>query len=63
MKILKLPEVESRVGYKSSSIYAMMKSNKFPKNISLGPRSCGWLEDDINKWIQQRIQASRGESA
>jgi len=63
MKILKLPEVESRVGYKSSSIYAKIQRNEFPRPISLGPRAVGWLEADVNAWIEKRVQLSQGEQA
>ena len=65
MRILKLPEVESRVGYKSSSIYAKVQKSEFPRPITLGPRAVGWLENEIDEWIAQRDQQSRpkGEAA
>ena len=57
--ILKLPLVESRTGISRSEIYRLMHKNKFPKTISLGKRSVGWVESEINDWIQDRIKDSR----
>lgn len=36
-----------------------MHKDKFPKTISLGKRSVGWVESEINDWIQDRIDESR----
>jgi len=36
-----------------------MAAGTFPKNIKLGPRAVGWLETEIDDWLQSRIQASR----
>ena len=36
-----------------------MNEGKFPNKISLGIRSVGWVESEINKWIQDRIDESR----
>jgi prophage regulatory protein len=58
-RILRLPEVMERTGLGRSSIYLNISENTFPKQISLGERSVGWLESEINAWIAQRITASR----
>jgi prophage regulatory protein len=31
-----------------------MEKGTFPKQYKLGPRAVGWLESDIEKWIEQR---------
>ena len=54
-KILRLPEVMVITGLSRSSIYAFMKDDLFPKPINLGARAVGWLADDIEEWIQNRI--------
>lgn len=58
-KILKLPVVEDRTGYRRSSIYLKISQGIFPAPISLGARSVGWLESEIDAWIEQRIKKSR----
>lgn len=64
--ILKLRTVSARTGLARSTIYAFIAEGHFPRQISLGPRSVGWLESDINDWISSRIAASslkaRGEA-
>lgn len=55
-RLLKLPEVMSVTGLSRSSIYSFIQSNKFPASVPLGARAVGWLESDVNGWIQQRIE-------
>jgi predicted DNA-binding transcriptional regulator AlpA len=31
----------------------------FPKPVSLGGRAVGWLEAEVQQWLQRRIEASR----
>jgi len=57
--ILRLPKVKVRTGLSRSTIYLQISQNQFPKPISLGSRAVGWLEADIESWLQQRIQQSR----
>lgn len=56
-RILRLPEVISRVGLKRASIYSHMSQGSFPKPIALGPRAVGWVETEIDAWIAVRVQA------
>ena len=58
--VLRRPLVTTKTGLKRSAIYEQMAAGTFPKCIKLGPRAVGWLETEINDWIQSRIQASRG---
>jgi prophage regulatory protein len=58
--ILRRPQVIARTGLKRSAIYEQMAAGTFPKCIKLGPRAVGWLETEIDDWLQSRIQASRG---
>jgi len=58
-KILRLPQVINRTGLSRSSIYLRMANNDFPLSISLGGRSVGWLEKDIDDWLDEKIQSSR----
>jgi len=57
--ILRRPRVEARTGLSRSTIYQRMKEGTFPSPISLGTKSVGWLEHEIDDWLDQRIRASR----
>lgn len=63
--ILRLYEVQERVGLKRSAIYAGTKDGSFPRPIKLGtgPRcAVGWLESEIVAWLKARI-ADRDQRA
>jgi len=60
-RILKLPEVIQVTGLARSTIYLRMKEKRFPTHIKLGERSVGWLEKEIQGWLDQRISQSREE--
>lgn len=62
-KILRRPNVEDCTGLPKSSIYALMAKGAFPKPIKIGARAVGWLESDIDAWIEAQVSASRRESA
>ena len=57
--ILRLPLVKSRTGLSRSTIYLRVKEGSFPKPVSLGARAVGWLESEIDDWLEQQIRQSR----
>ena len=58
-KILRLPEVKETTGLSRSSIYLRIANKEFPSPISLGGRAVGWLESDIQSWLNERIEGSK----
>lgn len=57
--ILRLPEVIKRTGIPRSSIYSAIKEGQFPAPIQLGARRVGFLEKEIDSWLEDRIKQSR----
>lgn len=57
--ILRLPSVKSRTGLSRSTIYLRISEGTFPKQISLGGRAIGWVEDEIEAWLSNQIEQSR----
>ena len=57
--ILRLPKVIERVGFARSSIYAFISSGKFPAPIKIGPRAVGWLNSDIDAWINACVDRTK----
>jgi prophage regulatory protein len=53
--ILRLREVESRCGLKRSSIYQHIAEGSFPRPVPLTAHAVGWIESEIQKWIEGRI--------
>ncbi|MBI1302048.1 MAG: AlpA family phage regulatory protein [Alphaproteobacteria bacterium] len=54
-RFLRLADVMERTGLSRSSIYLNISEGNFPKNVNLSSRSVGWLESEIDAWIQDRI--------
>jgi prophage regulatory protein len=57
--ILRLPEVKRSTGLSRSTIYLRIAEGKFPKPVCLGGRAVGWLAQEVQDWLQNRIDASR----
>jgi len=57
--IWRLPEVMARTGLSRSTIYDKMGKGEFCLSINLGLRSVGWVADEVEDWIQSRIDDSR----
>lgn len=57
-RLLRLPEVESRVGLRKSSIYEMLGRTPpaFPKPLKLSRRAVCWPASAIDAWIADRIK-------
>jgi prophage regulatory protein len=58
-KILRLPAVIDKTGLSRATIYLKISKKTFPSPISLGERSVGWLESEVEAWIQRQIDNSR----
>ena len=61
--ILRLPTVKAITGLSRSTIYLRMSEETFPEKISLGSRAVGWLETEVQDWLDERISVSRKENA
>ena len=55
MKLLTKKEVRDRVCYSPQHIARLEKAGLFPKRVRLGQNRVGWVEDEINQWIEARI--------
>ena len=62
-KLLRWPEVQARVGFCKSYSYVLQKKGIFPLPIKIieGGRATGYLESEINEFINARIEQSRRE--
>lgn len=59
MKMLRLKQVMEKTGLGRTSIYELGKTGKFPEKVKLGARAVSWVEDEVNKWLEERVAASR----
>ncbi len=59
--VLRLPVVRKITGYSTSTIYRLVADGNFPRQISLGPKSVGWVEAEVRDWVAARIAARDAE--
>lgn len=63
--VLRLPVLMVQTGLKRSSVYSKMNprskyfDSTFPTPIRTGSRSIGWIESEVNAWLESRIKLSR----
>ncbi len=60
LRIIRMPEVQKKIGLCKASIYNRIAEGSFPKPISLGGRSVGWIESDLDQWIFERSSMNEG---
>ena len=53
-KVLKLKEVVKKSALSKSSLYEKIKRGTFPAPIKLGERASGWIDDEVDEWIEAR---------
>jgi len=61
--ILRLLAVKARTGLSRSTIYLRISQGTFPKPVSLGARAVGWVEAEVQEWLQRQIESSRKAAA
>lgn len=64
LKILRIKDVQARIGLARSTIYDRLDSrsprydSSFPKPLKIERSAIGWLESSINRWIMERTEES-----
>jgi len=56
MRLIRLKEVMSRTGLGRTSIYNFMNAGTFPKSVQLGERAVAWVDEEIDAWVNDKIQ-------
>jgi prophage regulatory protein len=57
--IIRLPEVKEMTGLSKSTLYLRISLGHFPRPIQLGGRAVGWLEAEVQGWLEDQIALSR----
>lgn len=53
-RLLRLPDVEARTGFKQSFLFAAIKEGTFPRPVKVG-RTIAFVEAEIDAWVRARI--------
>ena len=54
MKFLKISEVIELTGLSRASLYRHEKSGKFPQRRQISSNRVGWVESEIEEWMEAR---------
>lgn len=57
--IIRINTVIRRSGRSKTSIYEGVRERTFPAPIPIGARAVGWIEEEVNDWIEERISEAR----
>jgi len=58
-RLLRLPQVMEMTGRGRTATLDDVKAGRFPAPIKIGRATC-WAESEVQRWIVERIRASRG---
>jgi len=59
MRMLSFEQLKSEKGIRFSRqhIYRLVKARHFPAPVKLGLQTNGWPEEEIDRWLRERIKA------
>lgn len=60
LNILSKTDVCRKVNLSSSSLWRYVKNGLFPPPIDLGPNRVGWIESEVDAWIEGKAQSRGG---
>ena len=55
MKAIKLAKVMEITSLSSATIYRLIKQGDFPKQIKLSQRTVVWNMDEIDNWLEHKM--------
>jgi prophage regulatory protein len=60
LRAIRYPELYRKTGLHRSTIWRMERQGAFPKSIPLGKNSKGWLESEVDEWLNEKRAARHG---
>ena len=54
MRILRKKDIRDKLGLSDVTIWKMERDGNFPKRINIGPNSVGWIESEVDQWIEKK---------
>ena len=58
-RIIRKKEVIQLTGLSQASLYRLIASGDFPKQIQITSKTVGWIESEVLAWIENTIQKAR----
>ena len=54
MRVLRRRELVAKVGLSIMTIWRRERDGTFPRRVRLGCNSVGWIEEEVDAWLQMR---------
>jgi prophage regulatory protein len=61
--LIRRGEVQARTGLARSTMYELIKRGDFPGPVKISERAVAWCEDEVQAWIDERIERNRSEDS
>jgi prophage regulatory protein len=55
--LMTMPEVGALTRLSKPTIYQMIREDRFPRQVRLGPNKVAWLRSEVRGWICTRAEA------
>ena len=55
MRLLSKKAVRETVLYSPQHIARLEAAGQFPKRVRLGPGRVGWVEEEVQEWLRERV--------
>jgi prophage regulatory protein len=56
MRFIRKNPTAEKVGYHPAHVMRLVRQNKFPKPVRLGPNSIAFVEDEVEEWMRARLE-------
>ncbi len=63
MKFLSKKQVREKVLYSFAHIARLEEAGKFPARVQLGPGRVGWVEEEIEEWMRDKVSKRQTHAA
>lgn len=60
-QLLRLPQVLTRVGLRTTRVYQLIGDGSFPAPIKIGDRAIAFLESEVDAWIEAQALKPRAD--
>ena len=58
IRMLRLAQVIDLTGLGKTKIYELQGEGRFPMRVKITAHAVGWVEDEVQAWLAQRVAAS-----
>ena len=63
MRVLRPPAVYAKTGFSKSTIRRLELAGEFPRRVRISANAIGWIEAEIDRWIEARAAEREPQAA